>query len=82
MWTSSESRFAGPIRVGEVDVRHLPPAADAGDPHSDQLVERRLDALQRDHPGGQGRLDDRAGQRGIEAPRGDLDLGQLRHPPG
>ncbi len=45
-----------------------------------QRVQRRVERLQRVQPRGQRRLDRRAPQRRVEPARGDLDLGQLRHP--
>ena len=76
MWTRSASRSPP---VPRVDDGHLADPADPAHLEVDERLERRRDALQRDHAGRQRRVDRRTLQRGIEAARGDLYLGQLRH---
>jgi hypothetical protein len=68
-------------RAGRVDVhqQHLPDPADPYQAPTGEGVERRRDALQSDHPGGQGGLDLGAAQRGAETARRDLHLGELGH---
>ena len=58
----------------ELDDGHLPDPAHPDDLATRERVERRLDALQRDHPGGERGFDLGALERGGEPPRGDLDL--------
>jgi hypothetical protein len=53
--------------------------AHAGDRGALDGVQRRVERLQRVDARREGRLDDGAAQRGVEATRGDLDLGQLGH---
>ena len=65
--------------VAELDHGHLPDPADAVQGLADDRVQRRFDALQGDHPRSERGLDLGAFQGRLDATRGDLDLGQLRH---
>jgi len=60
---------------GEMHHRHLPDAPYSGDRPPLQRVQRRVEGLQRVHPRRQRGLDPDAVQGGVEAARGDLDLG-------
>jgi hypothetical protein len=63
----------------DVDQEQLAAAADALDRGAGEAVQRRVEGLHRVDPRGERRLDLGAGDGGGNEPRGDLDLGQLRH---
>ena len=69
----------GSSRAGELDDRHLPDAPDACDPAALERREGRVDGLQRDHAGREGRLHLGVPQGRSQPAGGDLDLGQLGH---
>ncbi len=63
------------------DDQVLAPPAHARDRLALQDGERRVERLQRVDAGRERPLDSSASQRPVEQARGDLDLGQLGHPP-
>ena len=65
--------------VAQLDDGHLAHAPHAGDLATGEHVERRVERLHGHHAGRERGLDLLALERGVQAPRGDLDLGQLRH---
>jgi hypothetical protein len=66
-------------QIARLDHEHLPGAADARDLPARERVERGVEGLHRHHAGSERGLDLGALERPVEAPRGDLDLGQLGH---
>ena len=68
-------------QVAELDDGQLADPPHPGQLAARQRLERRVEGLHHVHPRRQRRLDPGAGERRVQAPHGDLDLGKLGHAP-